>query len=65
MAANRDLLAGDADGSGGADVIDLLTLVDAFGLGAGEAGYDPACDFNSDGVVDVVDLLILVDNFGK
>jgi hypothetical protein len=55
---------GDADLDGHVDVVDLLTLVYSFGLGAGEPGFDPTADFNKDSAVDVVDLLLLVDNFG-
>jgi hypothetical protein len=58
-------VAGDVDGDGHVDVVDLLYLVDAFGSAVGDANYDPRCDFNSDGGVDVIDLLIMVDNFGK
>jgi hypothetical protein len=55
---------GDVDGDGHVDVLDLLYLVDAFGKYWGQAGYNPACDFNHDGAVDVGDLLDLVYNFG-
>ncbi len=58
-------LAGDADGNGAVDVVDLLSLVDTFGLSQADAGYDATCDFNNDGAVDVIDLLVLVGNFGK
>jgi hypothetical protein len=47
------------------DVVDLLTMVETFGLSSGDAGYDGTCDLNDDGSVDVVDLLGLVYNFGK
>jgi hypothetical protein len=47
------------------DVVDLLTLVDAFGSLNGDPNYDPTCDFNNDNAVDVVDLLDLVGNFGR
>jgi hypothetical protein len=57
-------LAGDVNGDGHVDVVDLLYLVDAFGSVSGDANFDPWCDFNSDGAVDVVDLLDLVYNFG-
>jgi hypothetical protein len=57
-------VAGDVNGDGHVDVVDLLYLVDAFGSVEGEANYDPACDFNSDGGVDVVDLLVMVENWG-
>jgi hypothetical protein len=38
--------------------------VDSFGSAAGDANYDPRCDFNHDDAVDVVDLLTVVENFG-
>lgn len=57
-------VAGDVDGDGHVDVVDLLYLVDAFGCVEGELEYNPACDFNSDGWIDVVDLLTLVENWG-
>lgn len=58
-------LVGDVNGDGSVDVVDLLYFVDAFGSVAGDATYDPRCDFNNDGGVDVVDLLMLVENFGR
>jgi hypothetical protein len=54
----------DVDGDGLVDVVDLLYLVDSWGLDIGDAAYNRACDFNYDGMVDVVDLLTLVDVFG-
>jgi hypothetical protein len=60
-----EVLPGDTNADGHVDVVDLLTLVDAFGSLAGDANYDATCDFNSDGAVDVVDLLDLVYNFGE
>jgi hypothetical protein len=70
LGANKNIvingihLPGDANFDGHVDVVDLLTLVDAFGTGIGDPNYDPTADFNSDGFVDVVDLLTLVENFG-
>jgi hypothetical protein len=58
-------LAGDVNGDGCVDVVDLLWLVDAFGSVAGDPNYNPAADFNADGSVDVVDLLDMVFNFGE
>jgi hypothetical protein len=57
-------LAGDVDGDGHVDVVDLLYFVDAFGSVSGDPLYDARCDFNHDDSVDVVDLLMLVENFG-
>jgi hypothetical protein len=55
---------GDASSDGHVDVVDLLKLVYSFGTLKGDAGFDPACDFNHDEGVDVVDLLALVYRFG-
>ena len=55
---------GDTNGDGHVDVVDLLTLVDAFGSLLGDANYDLAADLNQDDAVDVADLLSLVYNFG-
>jgi hypothetical protein len=57
-------LVGDATGDGSVDVVDLLTLIAAFGTLVGDPGYDATCDFNGDGSVDVADLLYMVDTFG-
>jgi len=57
-------VAGDVDGDGLVDVVDLLWLVRAFGTYRGEAAYVAACDFNQDDAIDVVDLLDLIYNFG-
>lgn len=67
---------GDANLDGAVDVVDLLTLVYAFGTSLTEQEvcgfeepypchyWDLTADFNSDGLVDVADLLYLVDNVG-
>lgn len=61
----RDVgIPGDTDLDGHVDVLDLLTLVNSFGLNEGDLGFDPTADFNNDAMVDVVDLLLLVENFG-
>jgi hypothetical protein len=57
-------VVGDVTDDGHVDVVDLLFLVDSFGRGLGERGYDPKCDFNADNIVDVVDLLTFVENWG-
>ncbi len=58
-------VTGDLNGDGHVDVIDLLTLIAAFGASSGDAAYDAACDFDASGLVDSTDLLTLVGNFGK
>jgi hypothetical protein len=61
----RVYMLADANRDDMVDVVDLLTLVDAFGSLNGDPNYDPTCDFNNDNAVDVVDLLTLVENFGR
>jgi hypothetical protein len=63
-ATARTSRQGDMDGDNLSDVVDLLLLVDSFGLTWGEPEFNAACDLNNDGSVDVVDLLYLVENFG-
>ncbi len=58
-------MLGDVSRDNSVDVVDLLTLVAAFGTSTGEPGYDAACDFNGDASVDVIDLLTMVDNWGR
>ena len=60
------LLAGDADDSNTADVLDFGFLVNAYGSDSSVpiSGYDPTVDFNFDGVVDVLDFGLLVNNYG-
>ena len=57
--------AGDVNGDGTVDVIDLLSLADAWDRDLGEPGFDPACDLNADNTVNVIDLLILAEHWGS
>lgn len=57
-------IAGDIDGDGHVDVIDLLTLADSWGLSEGQTGFDPAADINMDASVDRADLLLMASNWG-
>ena len=43
----------------------LLTLAAGWAKSAGEPGFDPLCDLDSDDSVDVVDLLMLAENWGR
>jgi hypothetical protein len=58
-------LAGDCNGDGSVDVVDLLTLVYAFGTTRGDPAFDAQADLNFDDAVDVTDLLEIVLNFGS
>jgi hypothetical protein len=44
--------------------VDLLLLVEQFGQGQGDAGFDGCADFDTSGDVDVVDLLAIVARWG-
>ena len=58
-------LAGDINGDGHVDMLDLLKLAESWARSEGESGYNSACDLTGDKHVDVVDLLMLADDFGK
>jgi hypothetical protein len=59
-----EFAAGDLNGDGHVDVVDLLTMVYTFGKSVGEPGYDPVADLSGDGTVDVLDLLIFIETWG-
>ncbi len=61
----RVYMLGDISRDDSVDVLDLLALLDGFGVSSGDASYDTACDLNGDGVLDVIDLLALVGNWGR
>ncbi|HUC20595.1 MAG TPA: dockerin type I domain-containing protein, partial [Candidatus Polarisedimenticolaceae bacterium] len=54
--------AGDVDGNGVIDIIDLSILVSRYG----QSGVTRAQgDLNNDGAVNIIDLSILLSNYGK
>jgi outer membrane protein assembly factor BamB len=65
VAIGRSPLAGDINGDGAVDVVDLLMLVDHWASVVGDPNYHVDADFNGDGSVDVVDLLTMVENWGS
>jgi hypothetical protein len=50
----------DLNGDGAADVLDLATLLKAFGSRPGDLSWNVAADLNGDGVVDDADLQVLL-----
>ncbi len=58
-------IAGDVDGDGAVNAVDLLRLAQSWNTATGAAGYDALCDFNADGRIDVLDLLTLARTFGQ
>jgi len=57
-------LSGDVNNDGSVDLLDVIALVETWGLSEGDENYNPDADFNLDGTVNVLDLLILVNNYG-
>jgi hypothetical protein len=53
------LLAGDVNGDGAIDILDIAYM------GARFDGTDPHADLNADGVVDILDLVLAAVNFGQ
>jgi hypothetical protein len=55
------LLAGDVNGDGCVDVLDVVTVAAQFG----QTNPDPPCaDVNGDGRVDIVDMVLVAARFG-
>ncbi len=52
-------LAGDANGDGAVNAIDLLQIARDWGTHIGEPEYNPDSDLNGDGQINAIDLLIL------
>jgi hypothetical protein len=62
--AGRVPVAGDANGDDAVDVLDLMILVEQFGLGQGDPLFDGCADFDTTGAVDVADLLEIIGRWG-
>ncbi len=58
-------LAGDVNGDTLINVIDLTIVSLAYGMFAGEPGYNPAADINKDNFVDMRDLVIVAYYLGE
>jgi len=61
----KEMLLGDANGDGFANVVDLGLMSDAWLTQVGDELFDPRVDLNFDGFVNVVDLGILSDQWLK
>jgi hypothetical protein len=58
------LLAGDPNGDGIDNILDISLLGGQYGLTSSDAGWNPAADLNQDGVVNILDLTPAGNNFG-
>src|SRR5262245_36052847 len=55
----------DLDGDGSIGLSDLATLMNSFGLSAGDPGFNPDADLDGDGSIGLNDLSILMASFGQ
>ena len=61
--ADKNLLNGDADGTGSVNIIDALAIVDNILGKPSDVFYDFAADANNDGIVNISDAVAVVDIF--
>ncbi len=62
--ARFEILQGDANRDGVVDIADANLISISLGLSAGDPGFNPLADLNSDGVVNALDLVIWSDGQG-
>jgi len=58
-------IAGDVNGDGTVNVLDLTIVSLSYGNFKGEPDYNPEADLNEDGIVDMQDLATVARNLGK
>jgi parallel beta-helix repeat protein len=57
-------LLGDINGDRHVDILDAISLANAFNSKPGDANWNPNADFNGDGRVNILDAITLASNFG-
>ena len=55
----------DVNEDGIVDMLDLVSVADAYGSTVGDEKYNARCDFNQDGVIDDYDVNAIKDYFGQ
>lgn len=58
------LFAGDCDGSGEIDAVDIDFVIADFGIVNGDPGFDGSTDVDGSGEVDAIDIDVVIANFG-
>jgi hypothetical protein len=59
LQATEPVVAGDVNGDGLVNCLDIAIVKATFGRKVGDALFDPRADLNADGLVDVRDLTIV------
>jgi len=58
-------IPGDINGDGTVNMLDAITLSEAFGASPGSTNWNPNADIIGDGVVNILDAIVLSNNFGQ
>jgi hypothetical protein len=58
-------IAGDANGDGSVNSIDLSLLNQSYGATPTSPNWNPQCDFDKNNIINVIDLQMLGKNYGK
>ena len=59
------LCPGDLTGEGDINLDDLATLLAAYGACEGDAGFEPAADFDNNGCITLSDLAVFLSRYGQ
>ncbi len=58
-------LEGDLNDDCIVDISDIMMVVSAWGMQAGQPGWNPALDLDGSGVIDINDIMIVVNHWGE
>jgi hypothetical protein len=57
--------ASDVNKDGKVNVVDIAIVARAFASSAGQALWDPSCDFDHNGIINMIDISVVAKDFGK